>query len=115
MITLANPVVLTRAFGGLPQNAYDRVSLDNLTYSPAKQSIVGDVIVSASDDSHPTVKGRFEIIGSSVNIIVPELEINQAGSLTPEQLVVVQSYIDTARSQIESGLVAIGMIAGSAQ
>jgi hypothetical protein len=113
VISLTNPITIAHSLGAVGLPAYDKVVLDSITYSPVRQSITGEVIVCCRDDSHPVVKGKFEITGVSVNITVPALDISQATSLTPEQQVAVKTFIDTAQSQIEQGLCAISLIAGT--
>ncbi len=118
MITLTTPAAVPGELGASSSNSYAKLRIVQIVADPVTQTINARIeLIDTANSNLPILPGTLSIItvGNSpvVNISVPGLNIQSVASLTAAQQTTVQGWITTLQNSLESGLVAIGLIAGA--
>ena len=116
MITLTSPVQINSLLGGSAPVGYDKLVLSPVNYNPVTQQVVANMrLSSTTQPSMQTLVGDLSITCSSGELVVqiPTIPFYRRVILTAAQITAVQGYIDTAQGNIETGLVNLGIIAGT--
>lgn len=116
MITLTTPPQVNSVLGSAASTAYDRFVLSNITYSPRNKTLTATIeLVVSVDAQMSAISGSMtaDINTKYLQISVPQLDFFRRILMTNPQLTTIQTWIDAAQAQVESGLVTLGLIAGT--
>lgn len=115
MITLTTPKQVNSVLGGAATVAYDKLVLSSIVYNPLDLSLRAQVkITSTSAPSMQPIVGDLVILPSGQLAIEAErLDFYRQVVLSSGQLASVQTMIRDAQNALESGLIAVGVVAGS--
>jgi hypothetical protein len=116
MITLTNPAKVSTVLGSAALTNYDRLDLLTIVMDVANKSISGQCqLVSSGTPTATPIIGSYSIptTGSAqLAISIPNIPFFATLPLTSAQQATVQNWVQTTQNTIESGLVAVGVVAG---
>lgn len=117
MITLTNVRPVTTVLGSASQTNYDRLDVISIFMDVVNKNISGtcQLLSSGSPQAKP-IPGTYSIptSGSAVlDVEVPSLPFYATIPLTSPQQATVQGWIASTQNLIESGLVSVGVVAGT--
>jgi hypothetical protein len=118
MITLTTPKVVNTVLGGSTTVNYDKVVITNLTYDILLKRINGQIkLVCTADSSQTPILGTIQIYPNAnpqiAQVDFPSLPFTRTVGLNAGQITSVLGWFDTVQAQVESGLVSVGIIAGT--
>jgi hypothetical protein len=118
MITLTTPPQIATQLGAAATSSYDKMRVTNILADPVTQSIAASIqLIDTANTNMPNLSGSLTIVtqgnSPSVAISVPALNLGSVVPLTAAAVTTVQGWITTLQNNIESGLVALGTIAGN--
>lgn len=118
MITLTTPPQINSVLGGNAPINYNKLVIGPFTFEPATQEVNGNVrITSTTNPDMAAITGTLRIIVATakLEIAVPQLDFLRRVTLTGPQNTAVQNIVRNAQDALESGLVTLGVIAGTQQ
>lgn len=115
MITLTTPRDINSVLGGTAPIPYNKLVLSPFTMDGVGQTISGTLRLTAT--SAPTMQAiqgtvRISVPSAEIIIEVPQLDFYRRLVLSSAQNTAILAQIETAQTQLENGLVALGVIAG---
>lgn len=116
MITLTTPAQINSVLGGSAPVGYDRLVLNPFQMDPSALTVVGTLqLTSSSTPSMQVITGRLTINGGAgtLEIEVSQLDFYRRIQLSGPQITSVTSIIRNAQNALESGLISLGVIAGT--
>lgn len=114
MITLSTPPAVKSVLGGNTLVNYDKFVLSQITYEPVTLRVSGSVrLTSTASPEMTPLLGSFVIVGSILEITVKDLDFYRRVTLSGAQNTTVLGYITAAQNQLESGMVGLGIVAGT--
>lgn len=116
MITLTTPPQINSVLGGNVPVAYNKLVIGPFTFAPSNQEVNGIVSLSSTTQTEMTaITGtlRISVATARLEIAVPQLDFYRRVALTGPQNTAVQNIVRDAQSALESGLVTLGVIAGT--
>ena len=117
MITLTSPAQINSVLGGSAPVGYDRLVLNPYTMDPSALSVRGTLLLTSSaNPSMQAIRGTLKIDGSgtaALEIEVPQLDFYRRIALSGPQVTSVTTIIRNAQNALESGLISLGVIAGT--
>jgi hypothetical protein len=115
-ITLTSPPAVKSVLGGAGTVAYDKFVLASITYDTVEMSVMATMRITstASPDMQP-IMGRLYVTlaNAKLEIQVDQLDYYRRLTLTGPQSTSLQNQIRAAQDSLESGLVTLGLIAGT--
>lgn len=116
MITLTTPAQINSVLGGNAPVAYNKLVLTPFTMTPLDGSITGRLrLTSTTNPEMQEIMGSLQIRTASGELIVEvaQLDFYRRIQLDSAQLNSVSNIIRNAQNSIESGLVTLGVVAGT--
>jgi hypothetical protein len=116
MITLTTPANINSVLGGNVPVAYNRLVLSPSTMDPQTLLITGVLkLTSSAVPTMQAITGSLTINNSSgvLEIAVQQLDFYRRIQLSGPQITSVNTIIGNAQNALESGLVSLGVIAGT--
>lgn len=116
MITLTTPAQINSVLGGNAPVGYNRTVLAPIVMDPVARKITGTLrLTSSTVPDMPVITGSMTIdLGpGSLEVRVEQLDFYRKLQLSGPQITTVQGWINTAQNNIEAGLIAVGVIAGT--
>lgn len=114
MITLTTPPAVKAVLGGAGSVTYDQFELTQIVHDTKAMTIngLGELRASASPDM-AALPGRFTIKGGFVELSFEQILYNQRVKLDAGGVTAIRTFIQTAQTQLEQGLRAIGLVDGT--
>jgi len=115
MITLTNSIDLLAVLGGTATVGYESVVLLSLNVNTAIDSANGLVELRSSTTNRPPIQGNLQIrtnADPSIVLEFPELGFFKKLGLSAAQASTVSNIFQTLKSDVESGLVSLGLVDG---
>ena|SRR5687767_4543871 len=116
MITLTTPPQINSVLGGNAPVGYNHLVLAPFTMNPLTLQVNGTIrLTSTSSPSMQPIMGSLTINNSSgvLTVEVPQLDFYRQLQLSGAQISAVNTIIANAQNALESGLVNLGVIAGT--
>lgn len=116
MITLTTPPVVNSVLGGNSPVSYNKFVLSSITYDTVNMQVSATVrLTSTTAPSMQAVTGNLKINTATavLTIEVSQLDFYKQVTLTGPQNTSVQSFITNAQNALESGLISVGVVAGT--
>lgn len=118
MITLTTPPQIQSVLGGSAPVGYDKLVISPFTYQPHPQNPVISAtlkLTSTAQPSMPLITGsmNIDVTGATLEVIVERLDFYQKKTLTAGQQTSIRNQIDSAQNALESGLITLGVVAGT--
>jgi len=118
MITLTTPPTIATQLGAASTASYAKMRVTSIMSDPVAQSVSATIqLIDTANTNLPMLFGTLTIAtqgnSPSVSISVPQLSLANNMPLNASQQSAVQGWITTLQNNIEAGLVALGMIAGT--
>jgi len=117
MITLTTPASINSVLGGNVPVLYDKLVLTTFSYNPVDMKITASITMTSttSPDMQP-ITGNMTVWAQASQGVL-ELEVRQLNfyrrvRLSGPQATSIMAMITAAQTQLESGLVTLGVIAG---
>ena len=116
MITLTDPLQVITTIGSGSRALYDRLELASIAIDVINKNITGTCQLVASTGGVPPIPGTYNIPTSGaalMTISIPNALYFAEVPLTSTQQSTVQGWINTAQNNVEAGLIALGVAAGT--
>ncbi len=116
MITLTNAKLVNSVLGGTDTVAYNKMILTDINYDVQKLTATALVrIMSTTEPTMQDITGtlRIDTASSTLTISVGQVDFYRQITLTTGQKNAVIGYIQSTQDDLEAGLVAIGVVAGT--
>jgi hypothetical protein len=116
MITLTTAPQINSVLGGSAPVAYNKLVIGPFSMDPVAQTISGQMrLTSTANAAMQPIIGSLMISvpGASVQVEVPQLDFYRKISTTSPQNTSILGWIEAAQAQIENGLIAVSVIAGT--
>lgn len=116
MITLTTPPSINSVLGGNTPVGYNRLVLAPFTMDPVTLLISGAIkLTSTASPTMQPILGRLNINASTgiLEVDVAQLDFYRKIQLSAAQITSVTTIITNAQNGLESGLVSLGIIAGT--
>lgn len=116
MIALTTPAQINSVLGGNVPVGYDHLVVSPFTMSPTDRTITGTLrLTSTAVTTMPVITGSLSILlgPATMEVRVEQLDFYRKLQLSGAQIATVQGWVTNAQNAIESGLVAVGVIAGT--
>jgi hypothetical protein len=116
MITLTTPPQINSVLGGSAPVAYNKLVIGPFTMDPVNQTITGSLrLTSTSNPQMQAITGSMSISvpTATVKVEVPQLDFYRQITTNSGQNTSILGWIETAQAQIENGLIAVAIIAGT--
>lgn len=116
MITLTTPASINSVLGGNSPVAYPKLVLVPMNLDPINRTISATVrITSTTNPDMQPIMGTLNInaVSGLLEIGVPQLDFLRRVSLNASQKTAVETIINNAQNAMESGLITLGVIAGT--
>lgn len=116
MITLTTAPQINSILGGSAPVAYNKLVIGPFTMDPVNQTITGQLrLTSTAVPAMQPLVGSLTISvpGANVKVEVPQLNFYRQITTSSAQNTSILGWIEAAQAQIENGLIAVGIIAGT--
>lgn len=116
MIALTTPHAVNSVLGGDTPINYDHVVLSPITFNPIARTVTATVrLTSTVSPNMDVVTGSLTVdLGPGILVFkVEQLDILRRMQLSGAQITAVQNILNSAQNQIESGLISVGVVAGT--
>ena len=116
MITLTTPSEVLSVLGGTTRIAYNKFVIAPMNIDPVNKKIDAQVsLTSTAAPEMQPIQGslRIDLVSGLLTIAVSQLDFYRQVTLTAGQKTAIQNVIDAAQNSLESGLVTLGIIAGT--
>lgn len=116
MITLTTPPQINSVLGGSAPVPYNRLVIGPFTLDPSTLLVTGVIKLTATGSPQmQPITGTLRINNSTgvLTIEVTQLDFYRQVQLSGAQITSVNTIITNAQNALESGLVSLGVIAGS--
>lgn len=116
MITLTTPTAINSVLGGNAPVSYDKLVIGPFTMDSINQTITGNLrLTSTANASMQPITGslRISVPAAEVIVEVSQLDFYRRIITTSPQNTSILGWIETAQKQIEDGLIAVNIIAGT--
>lgn len=116
MITLTTAPQINSVLGGSAPVAYNKLVIGPFTMDPIGQTISGQLrLTSTGTPTMQPILGTLSISvpTATVKVEVPQLDFYRQITTNSPQNTSILSWIETAQAQIENGLIAVNIIAGT--
>lgn len=116
MITLTTAPQINSILGGSAPVAYNKLVIGPFAMDPVLQTITGQLrLTSTSTPTMQPIIGSLSISvpSATVKVEVPQLDFYRQITTTSPQNTSILGWIEAAQAQIENGLIAVSIIAGT--
>lgn len=116
MIMLTTPPQINTVLGGSSLVAYEKQTISSFTLDPVAQTVHATMrLTSTSVPTMDPLTGSLVILVSTGVLVVniPSLNFMRRVVLTGPQIASVNTIISNAQNALESGLVSLGVVAGT--
>lgn len=116
MITLTTPAQINSVLGGNAPVGYNHLVLAPFTMDPLTLLVTGTLqLTSTTNPEMQAITGSLRINASSGELVVQvaQLDFYRRIQLSAGQITSVRNIISNAQNALESGLVSLGVIAGT--
>lgn len=116
MITLTTPHEINSVLGGNAPVAYNKLIIGPFTMDPIGQTITGNLrLTSTANASMQPIIGtlRVSVPAAEVTVEVAQLDFYRRIITVSGQNDAILAQIEAAQSQLENGLLSLGVIAGT--
>lgn len=117
MITLTNPATVTTTLGSSTKTNYDRLDIITIFMDVINKNISGNCqLISSGTPGAAAITGTYSIptSGSAImSVTIPSLPFYAQLALTSGNQTTVQGWIASTQNTIESGLIGVGVVAGT--
>lgn len=116
MITLTTPPSINSILGGSAPVAYNKLVLGPFTMDGVTQAISGTLrLTSTTNPTMQPITGtlRISVPNAAVIVEVPQLDFYRQITTNSAQNTAIIAQIEAAQAQLENGLLALSVIAGT--
>lgn len=116
MITLTTPAQINSVLGGNAPVGYNHLVLAPFSMDPMALTVTGSLrLTSTASPDMQAITGNLRINASSGELVVEvqQLDFYRRIQLSAGQITSVRNIISNAQNALESGLVSLGVIAGT--